>query len=485
MTEGLLLALFGGVMGILLGEVGLALVKHFGPSAIPHLRETELNPRVIAFALGVTLITTMIFGLPAAFGATGINMVEALKGGGQMSGGSVAAPKIRNALLTAQVALSLVLVIAAGLLVRSFRHMLYADAGFDASRVVTFELPVPSAKYGDLPSVIGLYKEVQRRLQCVPGVRSAGFASLVPMGGSSDAAMIRIQGHPGASDATNYALVSPGYFTTIGAPLLHGRDITDADGLSTLPVTIVNADMARKYWPGEDPIGKQVGIDFPGAPLRTVVGVVGDIKQTSLREEPSPKIFVPYTQVGTTIESSTIRSMQYAVRAIGEPDSISESLRPAVHSVEPDLPVVNFTTLTTLVDDSVATDRFIMLLFGAFGGLSLILASIGMYGVITYSVMQRTAEIGVRIALGAPRSQIFLLILRQGSRVVCLGIAIGLIAAFATTRLMTRFLYGVQPTDPITFAAVTLLQLGVALLACYLPARKAMSVNPVIAMRCE
>jgi ABC-type antimicrobial peptide transport system permease subunit len=156
-----------------------------------------------------------------------------------------------------------------------------------------------------------------------------------------------------------------------------------------------------------------------------------------------------------------------------------------VHGVEPDLPVVNFTTLTTLVDDSMATDRFIMLLFGAFGGLSLILASIGMYGVITYSVMQRTAEIGVRIALGAPRSQIFLLILRQGSRVVCLGIAIGLIAAFATTRLMTRFLYGVQPTDPITFAAVTLLQLGVALLACYLPARKAMSVNPVIAMRCE
>jgi predicted permease len=485
MTEGLLLALVGGLMGIVLGEVGLSLVKHFGPGIIPHLYETELNARVIAFALVVTVITVMGFGLPAAFGATAINMVETLKGGGQMSGGNIAAPRIRNTLLTAQVALSLVLVIAAGLLVRSFLHMLHADAGFDASRIVTFELPVPSAKYGDIPSLVRLYKEVLKQLQRVPGVQSAGFASLVPMGGSSDAAMIRIQEHPRANDAANYALVSPGYFTTIGAPLLRGRDITDADNLSTLPVTIINSYMARKYWPGEDPIGKEVGIGFPGAPVRTVVGVVGDIKQTSLREEPTPKMFVPYTQIGTQIESNTIRSMQYAVRAMGESASISENLRPAVHTVEPELPIANFAMLTTLVDDSMATDRFIMLQFSAFGALSLILASIGMYGVISYSVMQRTAEIGVRIALGAGRGQIFILILRQGSRVVCSGTAIGLIAAFATTRVMTRFLYGVTATDPITFAAVALLQLVVALLACYLPARKAMSVDPVTALRYE
>jgi predicted permease len=485
MIESLLLALAGGLMGIVLGEVGLSLVKHFGPGTIPHLHETKLNLRVIAFALGVTIITVMGFGLPAAFGATGINMVEVLKGGGQRPGGNIAAPRIRNTLLIAQVALSLVLMIAAGLLVRSFRHMLEADAGFDANRTVTFELPVPSAKYGDIPSVVSLYKKVLKQLQCVPGVQSAGFASLVPMGGSSDAETIRIQEHPRANDAANYDLVSPGYFTTIGASLLRGRDITDADNLSTLPVTIINSNMAKKYWPGEDPIGKHVGIDFPGAPVRTVVGVVGDIKQTSLREEPSPRMFVPYTQIGTEIESNTIRSMQYAVRAMGEPASISESLRPAVHIVEPDLPVANFATLTTLVDDSMATDRFIMLQFGAFGALSLILASIGLYGVISYSVMQRTAEIGVRIALGAGRGQIFILILRQASRVVCSGIAIGLLAAFVTARLMERLLYGVRPTDPITFAAVALLQLVVAALACYLPARKAMSVNPVTALRYE
>jgi predicted permease len=485
LTESLLLALSGGLMGIVLGEVGLSLVKHFGPGTIPHLHETELNLRVIAFALGVTVITMMGFGLPAAFGATGINMVEVLKGGGQMPGGSVAASRIRDTLLIAQVALSLVLVIAAGLLVRSFCQMLHADAGFDASRIVTFELPVPPAKYGDVPSLVRLYKEVLKQLQRVPGVQFAGFASLVPMGGSSDAAMIRIHEHPGANDAANYELVSPGYFTTIGAALLRGRDITDADNLSTLPVTIINSSMAIKYWPGEDPIGKHVGIDLPGAPVRTVVGVVGDIKQTSLREEASPKMFVPYTQIGTQIESNTIRSMQYAVRAVGEPVSIAENLRPAVHTVDPDLPVANFAMLTTLVNDSMATDRFLMLQFGAFGALSLILATIGMYGVISYSVTQRTAEIGLRIALGAGRDQIFIMILRQGSRVVCSGIAIGLIAAFATTRVMTRFLYGVRPTDPITFASVALLQLVVALLACYLPARKAMSINPVTALRYE
>jgi predicted permease len=485
LTESLLLALTGGLLGIALGEVGLSLVKHFGPSTIPHLHETQLNARVLACAFAATLMSVVIFGLPAAFGATGIKMVETLKGGGQTSGASIAVPRIRNALLTAQVALALVLVIAAGLLVRSFQHMLHADAGFEASRVVTFELPVPSAKYGDMSRLVGLYKRVLEQLQRVPGVRSAGFASLVPMGGSSDAAMIRIQEHPGAIDAANFALISPGYFRAIGAPFLRGRDITDADDLSTLPVTIINSEMAKKYWPGEDPIGKQVSIDSTGAPLRTIVGVVGDIKQTSLREEPAPKMFEPYTQIGSGIESNTIRSMQYAVRTVGEPASVSESLRLAVHTVEPDLPLANFAMLTTLVDNSLATDRFLMLLFGVFGGLALILASIGMYGVISYSVMQRTPEIGIRIALGAGRMQILVLILRQGSRVVCTGIAIGLIAALATTRLMTHFLYGVQPTDPITFAAVSFLEVVVALLACYVPARKAMSVDPVTALRYE
>jgi predicted permease len=484
-TESLLLTLTGGAMGIMLSELGLYLAKRLGQGTIPHLQETELNLRVIAFAIGVTLVTGLIFGLAAAFGSTRINMVEALKGAGQRSGASVAAPRIRNAFLIAQVALSLVLVIAAGLLVRSFHHMLHTDAGFDTTRVVTFELPLPTSKYNDLPRIIELYKQVLEQLQRVPGVRSAGFASLVPMGGSPDAAMIRIQEHPRTNDAAGFSLVSPGFFSTIGAPLRRGRDITSADDLSAMPVVIVNNAMAAKYWPGEDPLGKQLGIDFPGAPVRTIVGVVGDMKQASLREEPSPKFFVPYSQVATRVEANAIQSMQYAVRMEVDPVSISADVSHAVHTVDPDLPLAKFAMLTNIVDASTTTDKFLMLLFVAFGALALILASIGLYGVISYSVMQRTAEIGIRIALGAGRRQIFSLILRHASRVVCSGVVIGLIAAFATTRLMSHFLYGIQPTDPITFAAVSFLQVVVTLLACYLPARKAMKVDPVIALRYE
>jgi putative ABC transport system permease protein len=305
------------------------------------------------------------------------------------------------------------------------------------------------------------------------------------MGGSPDAAMIRIQEHPGTNDAAGFSLISPGFFSTIGAPLRRGRDITDADDRSAVPVAIVNSAMAAKYWPGEDPLGKQVGIDFPGAPVRTIVGVVSDVKQASLREEPSPKFFVPYSQVATRVEANAIQSMQYAVRLEVDPVSISAAVSHAVHTVDPDLPLAKFAMLTNIVEASTTTDEFLMLLFVAFGALALILASIGLYGVISYSVMQRTAEIGIRIALGAGRRQIFTLILRQASRVVCSGVVIGLIAAFATTRLLSHFLYGIHPTDPITFAAVSLLQVVVTLLACYLPARKAMKVDPVIALRYE
>jgi predicted permease len=489
MTESLLLALTGGLMGILLGEVGLYGVRLFGPNTIPHLQETVLDLRVIAFATAITLITGVLFGLVPAFGATRLDMVEVLKGGDQRSGGSIIAPRIRNALLTAQVALGLVLAIAAGLLLRSFYQMIRTDPGFDATRVVTFELPLPSSKYNDMSRIAQLYQQVHMRLQCLPGIQSAGFASVVPMGGGTEAALIRIPGHPVAHDAerpaANYSIVSPGYFATLGTALRRGRDFSVADTLDTIPVTIINRAMAKKYWPGEDPIGKQIAIELPGVPVRTIVGLVDDIKQVSLREEPGPEMFVPYTQNKSLEESPSIQSLHYVVRTKGDPASITESVRQAVHAEDPDLPIARFAMLATLVDASTVTDRFSMLLLAAFGVLALLLASIGMYGVISYSVMQRTPEIGIRIALGAGRGQILLLVLKQGSLVVCSGIVIGLIAAFTTTRLMTRFLYGVQATDTVTFAAVSFLQVVVALLACTVPARKAMKVDPMIALRYE
>jgi predicted permease len=489
MTESLLLALTGGIVGTLFGQASLFLVKRFGPDSIPRLREIGLDTRVLIFALGVTLVTGVLFGLVPAFGATRMNLVEALKEGGQRPGGSATAPRIRNALLISHVALALVLVVAAGLLVRTFYHMIRANSGFDAAHVVTFELPLPSSKYSETGHMAQIYNQVLQRLEATPGVESAGLVSIVAMGGPTDSTDIRIPGIPPPQPGSpapfaNYLFVSPHYFATIGTPLQRGRDITDGDILGSAPVTIINSAMAKKYWPGQDPVGKQVGVGLTKIPVRTIVGVAADIKQVSLREDPAPTMFVPYTQ-NEMKTFPNMQALQYAVRAQGDEAAITASVREAVHAVDPDLPIAGYATLATLVETSTTADRFAMVLVAAFGVLALVLAAIGMYGVISYSVSQRTPEIGVRIALGAQRSQIFIMVLKQGSRLACAGIAIGTVGALAATRLMTRFLYGVQPTDPGTFVGASLLLTAIALLACYLPARRAMKIDPMILLRYE
>lgn len=488
MTESLLLAFVGGAIGILFGDAILYLAKHFGPDSIPHLHEVGLDLRVIAYVIGITLAAGVLFGSAPALGASRTNMVEALKEGGQRSVGSSTAPKLRNLLLIAQVAMALVLVIAAGLLVRTFYSMLHSSAGFDAARVSTFELSLPTPKYADPDRMVQLYQQVLLHLQAIPAVQGAGFASVVPMGGAPDSTVIRIPEHPAINPSeqpyVNYLFVSPGYFTTMGTPLRYGRDVRDTDTLNSVPVAIVSSSLARKYFHNGNPVGKQLGVGSTKYPLRTIIGVVADSKRASLREEPSPEMFVPYSQNEIKIWPS-MQSMEFVVRTKGNSIAIAESVRDAVHSADPDLPVAKFTTMTALVEGSLTADRFSMLLVGSFGVLALIMASIGMYGVISYSVMQRTPEIGIRMALGAKKEQIFLMVLRQGGILAGAGIAIGLIAAFAATRLMQNFLYDVHPTDPITFVIVSLVLAIIGLLACYTPARKAMKVNPIVALRYE
>jgi predicted permease len=488
MTESLLLAIGGGLIGIALGEVGLIVTKRFGPDTIPHLRETTLDFNVIIYALGLTLISGVLFGLVPALSATRMNLAEALRESLQRSGGNAAAPKIRNTLLIAQMALALVLVIAAGLLVRTFYGMLHSNPGFDATRVITFELPLPGSKYRDTDRMAQVYKQILLRLQSIPGVLSAGISSVVPMGGAPDGTGIRIPERPTLHDReapfANYSFISPGYFASIGGQLQRGRDVTDGDTLQGIPVTIINSTMAKRYFPGEDPIGKQVGVGSTRYPTRTIIGIAVDIKHGSLREQAAPEMFVPYTQNEIKIWPS-MQTMQYAVRTKADPDSVTASIQDAVHSVDPDLPVAKLATLTTLVSNSMTADRLSTLLVASFGILALVLASIGLYGVISYSVMQRTAEIGVRIALGATRTQIFVMVIGQAARLACAGIVIGLIAALASTHLMARFLFGVGATDPLTFAIVTFFLVIMALLACYLPARKAMNIEPTLALRYE
>jgi predicted permease len=485
LTESLLLAAAGGLVGILLAEAGVYFVKIFGPSNIPRLREVGLDLKVFAFVLGLALISGILFGLAPAIGATRENLAESLKEGGQRPGGSSTGPKIRNALLVSEVALALVLVVASGLLVRTFLRLLRVDPGFNAARVLTFELSLPSSKYRETDRIVALYQRGLQRFRSIPGVQSAGIVETVPLDGATEGSVIRIPDHPAAnakeSPFANYNITSPGYFSAVGTPVLRGRDFLETDTADSMPVAVINNAMAKKFWRGEDPIGKQVGLGSPEFPAMTIVGIAADVKHLSLREDPGPEMYVPYTQK----PYPSMLIMHVALRTKTDPTSVTRSVREVARLLDPDVPVAKLTALTTLVDNSMAGPRFSMLLLAAFGALALLLATIGMYGVISYSVTQRTREIGIRMALGAQRRNVFGMVLGQGARLTALGLAIGLVTALGVTRTMASALYGVQTTDPLTFAVVSLLLVGVALLACYLPARRATRVDPLIALRYE
>ena len=411
--------------------------------------------------------------------------MTSLKDGGQRSGGNRTSPRLRNALLVSQVALAMVLVISAGLLTRTFFQVLGANGGFNAERTLTFQLPLPALKYAEQSHIVTLFQNVLERLRAIPGVQSAGIGETVPMGGEGESTVIRLADRPAASQKdmpfANFTVISPGYFCAIGTPLLRGRDFLETDTAQSMPVAIVNEAMEKRYWPVDGAIGKQVGPGSTRYPLLTVVGVVPDVKHISLREETAPEMFVLYNQNPWP----SMLNMRVALRTKGDPAAMTESVREAIQAIDPDLPLAKVSTLTTLVDDSMSQPRFSVFLLGSFGVLALLLASIGMYGVISYSVLQRTQEIGIRMALGAQRRNVFGMVLGQGARLAGLGIGIGFVTALGVTRLLASFLYGVGPTDPLTFAAVSLLLLGIALLACYLPARRAMRVDPMVALKYE
>jgi len=488
LTESLLLSFAAGLAGIVFAQAILYSVRILGPSNIPHLRETYLEPRVLFFTLATTLLTGIVVGLLPAFGVSRGNLIEALKRAGPRSGFGAAHPKIRNALLVTEVALALVLVVSAGLLVRTFYRMLAADAGFNPTRVLTFQLSLPIPKYKDTEQMAQLYHRALLALQSLPGAQTAGLSSVVPMGGSTDSTVIRVPDHPRTLEQehpyANYSFASPGYFSAIGTPLLRGRDFQDSDTGRSTAVTIINTAMAHKYWPGQDPIGRQVGVEDPRWPTRTIIGIVADIKHNSLREDPDPEMYVPYSQNEIKIWPS-MQTMQVAIRTKGDPDSLSAGVREAIRSVDPELPLANMTTLETLVDGSMARSRFSLLLIGSFGGLALLLATIGVYAVISYSARQRTQEIGIRLALGATLGSVLRMVLGMGARLSALGVALGLLVACVVTRAMSSFLYGIQPTDPLTFVVVSALLMGVALFACYLPARRATRIDPLVALRHE
>ncbi len=488
LTESLVLTVMGGLGGLVFAQAAIDLMKLLGPSNIPRLQEVRIDGWVFLFASVVTIGAGMLFGLAPTLGAGRTNLAEALREGVQRAGGSLSGSRLRNGLLVGEVALALVLVIGTGLLVRTFYSMAGASAGFQAEHVSTFELSLPAANYADPDAMAHLYKNVIGALSENPQVRAAGMVSYLPLAGAPDSTQIRIpeRAVTNGKDVpfANYSFISPRYFSAIGTALLHGRYFSESDTLKTMPVTIINHAMARKYWGGENPVGKQVGVLDATWPVRTIVGVVADIKHGSLREEAVPEMFVPFTQNEIKVWPS-MQTMQFAVRFNGDAGSTAAIVRRAVHSVDAELPVAKLATMTNLVDESLAQPRFAMMLLGSFGGLAVVLACIGLYGVVSYGVAQRTREIGVRMALGAKRGDVFRMILSQSGRLVGVGVLVGLLAAFGLTRLMASFLYGVAASDPLTFAAVALLLVAVAFVASVVPASRATRVDPITALRCD
>lgn len=484
LTESLLLAFAGGILGIAVAFAGVELVKTFGPRNIPRLHEAGADLRVFLFTCAITLFTGILFGLAPAIGAARAALVDSLKEGGQKSGCGTSHPRLRSALVVSQTALALVLVVASALLVQTFYRLLASDSGFRPQHVLTFELSLPDTQYPDREHIARFYQQALPRLRSILGVASAGVTETIPMNGATESTAIRIRGRPvakgGHDPIVDYTIISPGLFSALGTPLLQGRDVLDSDVVSPPPVTVINRAMARQYWPDENPIGKQLIVPAQRVPA-TVVGVVADIKHSSLRQVPGPEMFEPYTQ--NVWPSMAL--MQVAIRTHADPAAVIGAARQAILELDPGVPLANVSTLATLTSTAMARDRFSMLLVSFFGGLALFLSAVGIYGIISYSVWQRTREIGVRIALGARRESVFRMILGQGLRLTALGVAIGIPAALGTAHLLNGFLYGVRGTDPATFAVVAAFMIGVALAACFLPARRAAGIDPMQALRAE
>lgn len=480
LTETTVLGLAGGGAGVLLAHWGLwGLLKL--PQNFVSAQETVIDTRIFFFALALAIVTGWLFGLVPALQLARTELQSGLKEGGRGSGGGARWNRMRGGFVVAQVAFSILLLIAAGLLIRSFGKLLQADIGFESKNLLTLEYRLPRAKYTQPDAPWNFHQQVLDRVQQIPGVKSAGLVRGLPFTGNTGPAGIalldRAAPPAGREPQVLLNLATGSYFNTTQISLVRGRLFGDEDRANTPPVFIINQTMARRFWPDQDPIGKQIRIledDITGS----VVGVVGDTKQFGLRDEPTPQLYGAYSQ-------QPIFFATLVVRTTVAPMTLAESVRQAIWRVDADQPMWKIRPVELLVERSVADRRFVLALMMIFAALALALTVIGLYGVISYLVNQRTQEIGIRMALGAQVHHIMQLILKHGVVLVAFGVIVGLIAAAVLTRLMSHMLYGVTATDPLTFSAIALLLTFVALVACYLPARRAAHVDPVEALRSE
>ena len=482
LTESLMLAILGGITGTLVAFLGLRTLVRFSPPDLPRVWEgIYLDWTTLGFTALVTLATGVIFGLVPALQASNPALARELHESSQGSGASRHRQRLRGALVISEVALSLMLLVSAGLTIRSFSRLVSQPLGFNPEHVVSMGIGLPDKKYPEEEQRAALFEQLLQRVQSLPGVQSAGLIYGLPLSGNGSQLSVNIIGAPppaaGEAVSASYSQVSPGYFRVMNIPLLQGRDFTEHDRAHTTATVIVDETFVKKFKLGTNVIGRRIGIG-DGTDNAEIIGLVKDVKRIDMAQPPYGEMYRSYKQMCWGYMTLVVRTQR-------DPAEITRAIRVELDGLDKDQPLENVHTMTQLVSSSVAQRRLSVQLLGGFAGVALVLAALGLYGVLAYNVAQRTREIGVRMALGAQRPDVMRLVLRQGMTLAAVGMTVGLTGAFALSRLLRTLLFGVSPTDPVTFALVCLVLAVVALLACYIPARRATRVAPMEALRYE
>jgi putative ABC transport system permease protein len=482
LAETLMLSLFGGVLGLVIAHFGVKLIVAFLAQRLPFAANISLDVQVLGLTLLVSLLTGVIAGVVPAFRATKTNLNDSLKAGLGRTDADSGGSRTRNVLVVSEMALSLVLLIGAGLMIRSLSHLRNVDSGMDTHNIALTDIQLSMVKYAKPVQQFAFYDQLSQRLRALPGVESASAIDIMPMSGGGSTQPIAVEGRPMVPMAEQpeiaVRVVEPDFMRTMRIPLLQGRMLTTEDTENRPQVILISDAMAKRIWPGENPIGKRLTMTFFPEKVREVVGVVGNVKQDGLdATEPAATLYLPMAQAARPFMTAVIRAAQ--------PGNLASAIANTVHEIDREQPVNDVVTMDMVMADSISHQRFNMLLLGTFAGLALLLAAIGLYSVLSYSVRRRVREIGVRMALGAQRMDVIRMILGQGVRLALIGVVIGVVAAFILTRLMASQLFQVSSTDPLTFIGVATGLVLVAMAACYIPALRASKVDPMVALRYE
>jgi predicted permease len=488
LTEGIVLALLGGALGAFIGIAGLRAVLAANPDSIPRAGEIAVDPAVLLFTIAVSILTGLLFGLAPLLHLRERVVTMALKESGQRTTAGSARARVRNGLVMAEVALAVVLVIGAGLLIRSFWNLLSVEAGFNRKQLVTFGVVLPAAAYRTPQSSVDFFTRLTRELAAESGVQSVAAMSGLPPVRLVDANDTDFEGYTAPPEGPfenvdYYQTVSIDYLKTMGIPILEGRDFSLSD-VTGAPVVLVNETLAKMFYKDQSPIGRRVRVGGPKRPWQTIVGVVRDVKQGGVNAKTGSELYLLNEQGPSTLQFGR-RNMNIVIRTALPPESLAPQIRRLVQTMDPSLPIVKLRSMDDVFDDSVSRPRFLAQLLGLFAGLALLLAAIGTYGILSYSVIERRREIGIHMALGATRGNVLGMVLGHGLRLTIIGLATGLAAAFGLTRLLQTQLFNVKPTDPVTMASVVGIIAVVALAACYIPASRATRVDPMVVLRDE